>query len=199
MCLTYKAAGSIRYRPFDLYICQLRPNIRSAMIQRVQTVYLFLAFACMVLLLFFPIFSFNTTYQGTDGIGFSNNAQLDAYGMHSDQSVSHPYAIYLIFISCALLTGACALLFKNRKNQIRLTYLNLLIHFIVLIVFYCVYFWADDLLLNGMSDLASEDVHIKINLESGFFLLNASLPFVLLALMGMRRDDKLVRSLDRLR
>ena len=98
---------------------------------------------------------------------------------------SEPLFFTLIFLSIAL--GIFAILrFKNRKNQFVLNRLNIILNFILLGVF--VY---RSLSISG-EDLISEK-------GIGMFLPVLSIVFLVLANRAIHKDERLVKSVDRLR
>ena len=162
------------------------------MIQRKQSIYLALAFICVTLLLFFPIFNIEysrleETAKGTFG----------AYGMHFGEEGSSDFPLYVLFIVMALLTAAGILMYKDRKKQLMLCRLNLVFH--VLIAFsLSVFFYLgksmveENLKAKGFGD-------ISFSMDIGFFLLIASIPFLILAIRGIKQDEQLLKSIDRIR
>jgi hypothetical protein len=90
--------------------------------------------------------------------------------------------IIILSVLSALISFATIFLFKNRSRQTWLTLLNIFISIIVIILFF---------------------LHLK-DFSSGSFSLTSLFVFVvpiflILALMGIRKDAKLIKSLDRLR
>jgi hypothetical protein len=131
------------------------------MIQRIQTVYLFLA-ACLMLFLVFVPFS-----------------------LTSSTFLSGFYAG--IFSLAAIVAIITIYFYKNRKLQIRLCYGMLLIQILV----YVLFFIFDRQYL----PLAEFFQQIRFTFVFPFI---AGI-FIFLAINGIKKDDKLVRSLDRLR
>lgn len=167
------------------------------MIQRAQTVYLALAFICMVLLLFFPIFSveINTPNQDILVAGEFGKDGVIGSGLRSGT-----LPIYWIFISLALLSMAGIFLYKKRPRQLLVTRLNFVLHLLLVIGVYAFYYFGKSLLASGIA-AAAEGVEVEVTffMELGFFLLIPTLPFLYLAIRGIKRDENLVNSLDRLR
>lgn len=167
------------------------------MIQRIQTIYLLLAFICMVLLLVFPIFTISVEGSGIDTI----NGEFGAYGIITDGSDSGRFPMYIIFVILALLSAAGILLFKNRKKQLVLTRLNFIAHVLTIIAIYSVYYLGRGALEEGLADKAEVATNISVNfgMGIGFFLLIPAGVFVFLAIRGIKTDIKLVSLTDRLR
>lgn len=154
------------------------------MIQRIQTLYLGLAILSMALIFAFKVASV-VTPQG--------EAMLTVYGASYNQApfaldilVVPPYVFVLVIIFILL---AAILLFKNRKQQMlvgRLSYL-IILGFLVFLYF------AGDALADSL------EASSAIAYGAGIYFPVAALAFVFLANRAIKRDEALVRSLDRLR
>ena len=164
------------------------------MLQRVQTIYLVLAFICAVLLLFFPIFHLSVV--DPDGVNMASS-EVGAYGLNGDATKLFP--LYIVFIAEAMLALTAIFLYKNRRKQLLVCRLNLIFQFLVAISFLLAYFFGFDFIASQYADLGhvSENVEMKIGL--GYYLLFIGIPLLLLAIRGIRADEALLKSLDRLR
>lgn len=141
------------------------------MIQRIQTVWLFLAALVMACIFYFPVYKFSSPTQlpmtiGNDFVG-----------------------IILAGISIVL-SLVTIFRFKNRKNQVGLTWLNILVTI-------GLQAWLFFKVTNFRNDPANSTLQ-------GYFWIGMFLPLVTLILLfmaksGIRKDEKLVKSLDRLR
>jgi len=154
------------------------------MLQRIQTIYLLLVIVCMILSLFIPFCSFlNNEIEIT----------LGAYGLsklpEELSSVSTRFPYYLgIFLVIGLSVYMISM-YKNRKKQLfigRINYLLILITIVLIML--------DIDHVREQLD-SSENIQHRI----GAFLPVAALPFVFLANRGIKKDEDLVKSLDRLR
>jgi len=154
------------------------------MIQRIQTVYLLLSMVLIFLVFIFPlsellvnenliyIFRYRGIYELTD-----NSEVLTI--------PSIPLSILLGVILIIILVSI--FLFKNRMLQMRLSIINIM-------------------LMLGSYGLAYYYIYIAFN-ELGatvYFSLAATFPLIsviltYMALRGMKKDEKLVKSLDRIR
>ncbi len=166
------------------------------MIQRAQTIYLGLAFICMVLLLFFPIFSVEIEAIGTD---FKMEALFGKDGVVGEGLTSGKFPLSYVFITLALMSFAGILLFKKRPRQLLLTRLNLILHVILVIGIYVFYYFGDSFVQSGLEAMDDSEVKVVFFMEVGFFLLIPTIAFIYLAIRGIKRDENLVTSLDRLR
>ena len=155
------------------------------MIQRIQSVFLLLLAICMACVLFLPIWS------KTDPLS-NQTLTLTATQLSSTTPTVPGMATYAI----AALAAASALValieifqFRKRMTQLMLGSLNLLlISATIGASFY--YVREADQLLN---------VKIPGEFEAGFYLPTLALMLNLLANRFIRSDEKLVRSMDRLR
>jgi hypothetical protein len=141
------------------------------MIQRVQSIWLLLAAICAFVT--YPL----VLYIGKLADGTERQFLL---GDH--------FILMLFIIALGLLSLVCIFLFKNRKLQFRLVVLD-----IVLTVAYV-------FLQYVMVEQFKKDLAI----QTGSYKVAALLPllmivFLILAARGIYKDEKLVKSLDRLR
>ncbi len=139
------------------------------MIQRIQTVWLFLVALCAALTFKFPFYSGNMV--GKDNIP------------RYEKLVASSNFLLLIF-TAVLIGGAIAIIFlyKNRKQQLWLTITAAVLSIINIII----YFTELKKFISGNVSLAA--------------VLAFAIPvLLLLAANGIWKDEKLVKSLDRLR
>jgi peptidoglycan/LPS O-acetylase OafA/YrhL len=154
------------------------------MIQRSQTLYLLLAAITVFLLFIFPIaelvdkassiyiFRYRGFYEVVDGAEKLINLTI-------------PLAI-LLFVS-AILPLIIIFLYKKRKLQMKLCIFNIILVFCALglIAFY----------------VAASYSKIEANVQ---YKVSASLPIIaiiliVMAYLGIKKDDKLIKSIDRIR
>ncbi|NOQ74484.1 MAG: DUF4293 family protein [Crocinitomix sp.] len=166
------------------------------MIQRAQTIYLAFAFGCMVVLLFFPIFSIEA--NSLDGDVFLT-AFFGKDGLVGDGLPAGSFPMSYIFIGLAVLTFACILLFKKRPRQLLLTRLNFILHLLLVIGVYSFYYFGASLVETGVANAHGVEVDVVFIMELGFYFLIPTLAFLFLAIRGIKRDENLVNSLDRIR
>lgn len=157
------------------------------MIQRIQSVFLFLVMLSTTVMLFFPLWSKqNATTR--------DKALLTvAVLLHeTDGKVLHKQnVIYLGFGAAVavVLAGISLFSYKNRKMQVLINLINTLVLVGVLI---------GEVLLSfkGEKFFSPE---IKGSYGIGFYMPGVALVFNALANRFIRRDEMLVRSMDRLR
>lgn len=158
------------------------------MIQRLQTVFLFLSILSMGIYLCVPAIE-------TTGVDFYQVAK--GYGVKERMATSA--GVYFFFFNAILLGTAMGLslinifLFKWRKIQAALTWLTL--PFIVAALGFTIYKWqtAQSLYIN--QKLFKLDIYFT----PWNFLLLLAILFQFLAFLYIRKDEALIKSLDRLR
>lgn len=157
------------------------------MIQRVQTIWLFLSGLVLLGLFVFPY----VNYIDLVGLG----KKIYVSGIYT--SVNNETVKQDGFVLQAVLTVLLAIFpifiifkFKNRKQQLLLVYLQ-----IVLIVILAIWMYvsANNVLSANNQYLGANNIGI------GFFLLPVSIILLAMAIGGIRRDEKLIKSADRLR
>lgn len=146
------------------------------MIQRIQTVFLILAAISGFCVLAFP---FATTPE-----------QVTTSTLFSDATfnVKDSIALLILFVLAGLLSLAGVFLYKNRELQMKVTRFGIIANIIGLVLAVLL-FWQDIVNLGNVEP------------SDG---LGTYLPFILLicgilALRFIRKDENLVRSMDRLR
>ena len=145
-----------------LLLCHNKPK----MLQRIQTVYLFLAFVFSGVLPFvFPLWK-------------------DAKGLDYFFMMNPIYAA--IFGLCTTLAVVSIVSFKKRQNQFVMNRLNIILNFILLGLF--VYRLLS---VSGETQVSEKGI--------GMFLPIVSIVFLVLANKAIKKDEDLVKSVDRLR
>ncbi|MGY6561232.1 MAG: DUF4293 domain-containing protein [Luteibaculaceae bacterium] len=156
------------------------------MIQRPQTVYLLMCFLAFLIALFLPI----ATYI----LNEESSYVLTAFGVKAvetsltDVSIAlKPFyaAPFILFLTLYALTR-----FKNRKLQLKLVHFNYLL---ILAYILTMYFALDS------TEKALESVVKSVKHDAGFYLPVVAVAFNFLAARGIKKDEELVRSIDRIR
>jgi len=153
------------------------------MIQRIQSVYLFIAFIIMSLLFLRSIVLIKIS-------GIIPEQQEMLLYLDDDILDIYDHGILLAFTSLtAIISLITIFLYRKRDLQILLTRGSMLIAFFFLIfTIYLTY-----------SDLKPFYTSIRITPALGLFLPFVTIIFLILAVQGIKKDNKLVRSMDRLR
>ena len=151
------------------------------MLQRIQTVYLLLALICVALIYAFPFAKITVT---NDYIFSTAETLVDG------KNVS-PLPFSLLTAVLIGITLASVLLFKNRPLQLRIGRLNYLLHLGYLVA---VYFSVDSI----QSKIPNGSVAV-VAYGIGFYLPVAAIAFIFLANRSIKKDEELIKSIDRLR
>jgi len=147
------------------------------MIQRIQTIFLVLAAAGI-----FGVFAlpFVTIPEAIP----TSQVYADA-----DYDVQDHVMMLILFVLSGLLTAGAIFLFNNRPLQTKVTLFGLIANILALVATVALFF-------NTSDEVANPD-----NLNDGFgiYLPVVALIFSFLAMRFIKKDEKLVRSADRLR
>jgi len=142
------------------------------MIQRVQSLYLLLTVIISALLFYIPLFQYPLS---------PSDAAPTVY------SISTNSFLLILNIAIGLLSFITIFFYKNRKLQLRSCRLCLMLIFVMVALF----FYTSDTLAGGIGQ--------RVTYKAGAYLPLIQIVFVFLAHVGIKKDDKLVRSADRLR
>lgn len=152
------------------------------MLQRIQSVFLLLVALCMLLVLFFPLWT---------NAGFDNTLELrlTAWGFfEGEEEVYFPYTFIAMLAIASIVVAIIEISkFNNRVLQMKLGALNSLFMAGTLIL--AVWLTRDVMELYG----------IPGEYEFALFLPAVAMIFNVLANRFIRKDEKLVRSADRIR
>lgn len=146
------------------------------MIQRIQSLYLLLAAGAGAATLSFDLWKAKLSNGTATAVNASSN-----------------YLLFVLYVIIILLAVVCIFLFKKRKLQFRLTIFNILFVFAALgYQYYVVQQTANKLAAGG------------ITITSASYQFASFLPILLIVLLfmaarGIYKDEKLIKSLDRLR
>lgn len=157
------------------------------MLQRIQTIWLFLAGLVLLGLFLFPYVSY------IDLVGLGKRILISGeYGAVNNEVVKNEGYILQVIATIVLALIPLFIIFqyKNRKLQLKLVYAE-----IVLICLFAI--WLIVSASNTLS-LINQSINAQ-NIGVGFFLLPVSIFFLAMAIGGIRKDDKLIKSADRLR
>lgn len=142
------------------------PFIIEIMLQRIQTIYLFLAALASAGL----IFVFNIGENAAGEAVFAQDILL----------------VFGLFLASAAISLVTIFLFKNRKLQFVLGRLNIILNLILLGLFV---YWS--LNISGESNISEKGI--------GMLIPIISIVFLVLANKAIKKDEDLVKSVDRLR
>ena len=152
------------------------------MIQRIQTIYLVLAALLLGLTFAFPFASYSLS-QG--------DVIFNAYGVTENVGEINTFFPYYIAIALSMGLALFSILqYKKRKLQITVgRFLYLLLAVTIAFVF------IDFYSLKGLFEVDSNSVSCGVSM----FLPVAALPILFMANRNIRKDEDLIKSLDRLR
>ncbi len=157
------------------------------MIQRIQTLYL------AILILLVSIVSTGTSLfsfiSETSKFTFSSFG-ITEYSLDGKFIQTETFPIFVGTIALVLLSFLCLMSYKNINRQFKLGRLVFFIYFLSLLSIFLLSVFGDRLL-----DVSSSSREMGV----GYFLFIAGFPFSFLVNIGIKRDKKLLDSLDRLR
>ncbi len=156
------------------------------MLQRIQTVYLFLVFVFAILFVMLPI----ANLLPDDPFVSLQLSKYPVFFDAHDGLTGRWMALLLVilFFMAILLTIASSFFYRKRLVQIKLGKYNMLIHAAMILV---TFFMIDSI----RTQLDNYDV----SYGPGIFFPIISLIFILLANRAIRKDETLVRAADRIR
>lgn len=162
------------------------------MIQRLQTLYLLIVVILCVVSLCSQVGLYNS---GGEPVAEFSNFGFKAFGQPYDKITSSgPWALGVIQIAVVLIALFTILIFNKRVLQMRLTMFNMLL-LVGYIAAYAFYAWLYQQKLNEVG--SSFDAQFQLKLIAVYPLVSVIL--CVLAYKGIKRDEKLVRSLERIR
>ena len=155
------------------------------MIQRIQSIWLFFATACIFSLFLFPYLQ----VLNPDGSARLIKVTGVYQGIAGQQMQTEPFlALTIATVILALIPFVTIFMFKDRKKQVMLCYLA-----IALVIGFS--FW---LIQTAKGVLGPVELRAE-NYGIGTLLPSITILFLILAIRGMKKDDKLIKSADRLR
>lgn len=155
------------------------------MLQRIQSIYLLFAALVIFALYLFPL---------THNVYINNVPNtIKVTGIYQDvngaQKLTEPFgALSIVTAVVGLIPLIIIFLYKNRKQQITLCYSAILV-----IIGYS--FWLSQTVKTATGGFEMKTSNIGI----GIFLSSLSIVLLILAVKSIQRDEKLVKSADRLR
>lgn len=157
------------------------------MLQRVQTIWLLFASIVLLGLFVFPYINY------IDLVGLGKQILVTGeYGAVNNEVLKQEGFILQIIatIVLALIPIFIIFQFKNRTLQVKLIYVEM---FLIVLFGLWLYLSASNTL-----SLINQKIDSK-NIGVGIFLLPVSIIFLSMAIAGIRKDEKLIKSADRLR
>ena len=150
------------------------------MLQRIQTIYLILAgiFISLTFYFSFATYSISNELKPFTSLGFN------PFGQNIEI-----FPLYILVIISSLLIAISIISFKNRKRQI---FINTANYFVLLALMVLVF-----INFNVFEPL--QDTDIDISYGASLFFPIVSFVLVLMANRAVKNDEKLIKSMDRIR
>lgn len=160
------------------YLCTPITVKFKFMIQRIQSVYLFLAAIAIAVMFFFPI-AYSDTLDFYFGLrGISDDTFLNV----------NTKPLIIIAVVLILLAVFSIFMYKNRLLQMRVIRFGVLLDLAFIIVIYF-----------GYIDSISQKANVEVQYKTGIYFPLIMLVFLILAIRAIMADEKKVRAADRLR
>jgi len=113
---------------------------------------------------------------------------------------SNAIPVYVLFLAVMSLLVLAVFSFKNQKRQLRLGRIAFILNLLITAgLFILIVLIPSQLGETASNFMTSESIETKRSLGLGFYLVCASIPFIFLGNLGVRKDLDLLKSLDRLR
>ncbi len=164
------------------------------MIQRIQTLFLIVAFISTILLFFYPVANITEYTQVKSETLETDYYELSATGFHDPSPDSIPQLsryvfvpLIIIIIMVLVLIGYTIFRYKNRLHQLKLIKMSIFLNIVMIAAIF----------LNYPKLFIDSQIDIEPGLGAYFPLI--SLIFLLLANRYILKDEKLVKSTERLR
>jgi hypothetical protein len=151
------------------------------MIQRIQSLYLFLAAVALGLIFIFPLANLSNSQ---DLIIFN----VTGFSKFSILEKIPTWPLMVINLLSLLITIIVIGLFKKRPLQIRLIRIALMLNLGFIALTYFVY-----------SDHLANQIKMQINYDIGSVFPLVALIFHVLAMYAINKDERLIKSIDRIR
>jgi hypothetical protein len=156
------------------------------MLQRIQSVYLFMVFLFGIFFLSFPLGHFFI-----EGISYPLTISGITLPETYDVIVTTGFLriiILVLFFSILILTVYTTFQFRRRLLQIKLGKLNILLHVAIIVA---AFLYIDN--------IREQLQPVEFNYGAGIFFPVVAMIFILLANRAIRRDEELIRSSERIR
>jgi len=157
------------------------------MIQRIQTIWLFLSSGSLLLLFLFPYFQYFDDF----GVAMAVKVTGIYQGMADGVIQTEPFIFQTIAtVLTALIPLIIIFYYKDRSRQLKISYIGIVILALMGIWFYST--------AKEAISVVNQSFQLG-NIGIGALLIPLSLLFLILAVRGIRKDEKLIKSVDRLR
>lgn len=152
------------------------------MIQRIQTLYLILVAGFMLAMLFIPI----NVFEGLENVVFEAGA-LGVYQVNEAYFFFDTWPLLIPFLAVVINSLVAVFLYKKRPLQIKLASTNILL----LLASYCAIFYYAWSFMTAYPSILKPSLGLLLPLLA--FISN------LLAIRAIKKDENLIKSLNRIR
>lgn len=157
------------------------------MLQRIQSVYLAVAVISLIVAFFSPVMSFINEGQIWLEVYINHFADNSSPSLGLNSMILLP--VQILDVMVVIMAGAAIFLFKNRRLQMRLVRLSIVM---LLVIIALIFFYYGNVL--GKATLTTPDFN-----HTGVYLFLVALVMFILANRGIQKDEQLVKAADRLR
>lgn len=164
------------------------------MIQRIQSLFLFIALIAMALLFFFPVANITEFTQVQSESLETDYYELSIVGFNDPSPASIPQLSNYVFVPLIIivvmeliLIGFTIFRYKNRLHQLKLVKMGIFLNIIL----------VAGIFLNYPKLFTDTQIAVEPGMGAYFPLI--SLIFLVMAYRYILKDEKLVKSVDRLR
>ena len=162
------------------------------MIQRIQTIYLALVAILSFVALITRIGYYTIEHEVV--VAAFNNFTFNSFEQFQSYESAGPFCLGILLIMVIFISVLSIMLFRKRMRQLRLTIMSTM-----LLLGYCLSYAAFAYFYQGNLEclIPSADITFHFNYTATFPVICIILN--MMAIHGIRKDEALVRSLDRLR
>lgn len=157
------------------------------MLQRIQSVYLAVAVILLIVAFFSPVMSFINEGQIWLEVYINHFADNSSPSLGLNSMILLP--VQILDVMVVIMAGAAIFLYKNRRLQMRLVRLSIVM---LLVIIALIFFYYGNVL--GKATSTTPDFN-----HTGVYLFLVALVMFILANRGIQKDEQLVKAADRLR
>lgn len=162
------------------------------MIQRRQTIYMFLSAILSALLFFMPLASFEAGGNVMKFTIFGIQNPIESISL----TTSYTWPLIVLTVLMTIVPIYAALRYKKREKQVRLCQLDMLLN-VVFIGLVLLFYDAD--IQKVIAAVEGDSYQLDVAYFLGMAIPLVSLVLQILAIRGIKKDIELLKSIDRLR
>ncbi|MBR6437625.1 MAG: DUF4293 domain-containing protein [Bacteroidales bacterium] len=162
------------------------------MIQRKQTIFMFLAAIASALLFFMPLASFNADGNVMNFTIFGIKNPIETLTL----SKSYTWPLIVLTVLMTILPLYTIFKYKKRELQVKLCHLNMLFNIVFIGI---VFLYYDGDIQKIIAAVEGDSYELTVAYFFGMIIPLANLVFEILAIRGIKKDIELLKSVDRLR